>query len=636
MRASRSTEIWSRRRCMVSWGVHGLSFFARDHSAQDQDSPTGVQTDEDAIQNTATDGAPATVTRDVESETPTADTAGALDERPKATARHRKPRGKTPAWRRRVHTVAAIVTTVLAVLLVWFGLVGPDQISRLTPTAFVRIPVEGLVLVAVVVVLPRRARWITAAVIGTLLGVVAVVKLVNMGFYEAINRPFNPTADWSYFQSAEGLLGVSIGRTKAIVFLTLAGVVGAAVLIFTPLAVVRLSRLLARHRTTSLRTVGALGIVWILAAVVGVHVMSGVSVASSSAAGLAYDEGHQITAGLQSGRIMRAAAAADPYLTTPGSSLLNGLRGKDVVIAFVESYGQVAVQGTSFSPAIDAQLRAGTSQLNAAGFSSRSAFLSSPTFGGISWLAHSTLESGLWIDNQQTYNNLVTTDRPTLSSLFKRAGWRTVAVVPASEKNWPEGKTFYGYDQIYGNHNVGYQGPNFSYATMPDQYTYSAFQRLELTQPHAPVMAEIDTVSSHTPWAPLPSMVPWNQVGNGSIFDPMPAQGQSPTTVWRSTNQVRAAYARSIQYSMNALISWVQTNPDPNLVMIVLGDHQPATIVSGQAANHNVPISIIVHDPTVLNKISSWGWQDGLLPSPSAPVWQMNSFRDRFLTAYAH
>ncbi len=43
---------------------------------------------------------------------------------------------------------------------------------------------------------------------------------------------------------------------------------------------------------------------------------------------------------------------------------------------------------------------------------------------------------------------------------------------------------------------------------MSDQYTYAKFQRNELGPGHKPVMAEIDTVSSHTPWAPLPTMVP--------------------------------------------------------------------------------------------------------------------------------
>ena len=67
---------------------------------------------------------------------------------------------------------------------------------------------------------------------------------------------------------------------------------------------------------------------------------------------------------------------------------------------------------------------------------------------------------------------------------------------------------------------------------MPDQYVLSAFQRMELAKAHhTPVMAEIDLVSSHTPWAPLPHMVPWNQVGDGSIFNGMPAQGQSPKVV---------------------------------------------------------------------------------------------------------
>jgi hypothetical protein len=66
----------------------------------------------------------------------------------------------------------------------------------------------------------------------------------------------------------------------------------------------------------------------------------------------------------------------------------------------------------------------------------------------------------------------------------------------------------------------------------------------------------------------------------------------------------------------------------------VLGDHQPSTTVSGNGASHDVPISIISHDPTVLGQISSWNWQPGLLPDPSAPVSSMDSFRDRFLAAY--
>src|SRR5205085_3708081 len=105
------------------------------------------------------------------------------------------------------------------------------------------------------------------------------------------------------------------------------------------------------------------------------------------------------------------------------------------------------------------------------GFQTRSAWLTSPTFGAVSWLAHSTTQSGVWVDNQLRYDELMDTDRFTLTTAFGRAGWRTVDDVPSNREPWPEGTSFYGYDQLYDSHNVGYAGPKFSYSLMPDQYT---------------------------------------------------------------------------------------------------------------------------------------------------------------------
>jgi hypothetical protein len=48
-----------------------------------------------------------------------------------------------------------------------------------------------------------------------------------------------------------------------------------------------------------------------------------------------------------------------------------------------------------------------------------------------------------------------------------------------------------------------------------------------------------------------------------------------------------------------------------------------------------VPISVIAHDPKVMDQIAGWGWQAGMLPSPQARVWPMAAFRDRFLTAFS-
>jgi hypothetical protein len=170
---------------------------------------------------------------------------------------------------------------------------------------------------------------------------------------------------------------------------------------------------------------------------------------------------------------------------------------------------------------------------------------------------------------------------------------------------------------------------------MPDQYTLAEFQRLELTPGHKPVMAEIDTTSSHTPWVPLPSMVPWNQVGDGSIFRAQRGTAEDVARVWSNTNTVRQFYGQSIQYSMTALTSWVTELNDPNLVLILMGDHQPHSTVSGNTPNNEVPISIITRAPSVLKQISSWHWQNGLLPAPSAPLEPMDAFRNQFLNTFS-
>jgi hypothetical protein len=128
-------------------------------------------------------------------------------------------------------------------------------------------------------------------------------------------------------------------------------------------------------------------------------------------------------------------------------------------------------------------------------------------------------------------------------------------------------------------------------------------------------------------------MIPWSEVGNGSIFNRTPTFTE-PDSFWWHAQEVKAAYARSLEYSLNALISFVQHYGNKNTVLIVVGDEQPLPVVSGQGASRDVPISIVAHDPAVLKQIARWGWEDGLRPNPQAPVWRMDAFRDRFLTAY--
>ena len=453
----------------------------------------------------------------------------------------------------RVRVAISGVLTLLAFLLVWAALVAPDQPGLFTPRAFVRLPLEGVIVIALALVLPAPARRLLAWVVGPAIGLLIVVKVLDYGFFTAFDRPFNPAEDWSYTHIGIETLRQSIGRTSANLVLAGAALAVVAAFVLPTLAMLRLNRVVSGHRRVSLQAVTALepGLGAVLGAGCAARLRRAHRLHERSRPGRhrgAHGAGrHPRSSGL------RRELRRDPYGHTPADQLLTGLRGKDVLLVFVESYGQVAVQGSSFSPKVDSVLAAGTKQLQSAGFGARSGWLTSSTFGGISWLAHSTMQSGLWIDNPSRYDQLVASNRLTLSTAFKRAGWRTVADVPSDNRYWPEGSSFYHYDKVYNRLNVGYHGPTYAYASMPDQYIYLALQRLELGKTdRPPLFAEVDLVSSHEPWTQVPPLIGWNHVGNGSIFYKLPVDMSGQTDgPW-------AGYGHSVEYTMSTLFSFVQ------------------------------------------------------------------------------
>ena len=525
--------------------------------------------------------------------------------------------------------------TVLAGTLVFAGLIFPNVLYRLTPLGFVRIPIEGAVLLGLLVVSPPRVRRVVAVAAGVLLGWLVIEKCLDMGFFAELNRPFDPVLDWVLFDDAYSYVVDSYGRAAAVGAVIAIVLLVVAVLGLTSWAVLRISRLAGGHRRISAYTAGGIALAWGLTLVLGVSITGGIPVAARSTYTYAFDRGLQVRAGLQDEAAFAKEVQADAFKNTPAAQMLTALRGKDVIFTFVESYGRSAVEAPGLSPEIDQVLDDGTAALQAAGFASRSGWLTSPTFGGGSWLAHSTLESGLWINNQQRYRNLVSSDRLTMTSAFKKIGVHTVSVMPGATRAWPEGK-FYGYDTVWDSRNLGYHGPRFSWAPMPDQYTLKQLNKIEYKVPNrGPLMVEMPLVSSHTPWAPIPQYLPdWNQIGDGSVYAPMVAGGTKPGSLWQDPKQVRAEYGKSIMYSLTSLIDWVKNYGDPNLVLVFLGDHQASPIVSGNNASHDVPIAIVAKDPAVFHRITAWNWDEGLRPSTKAPVWPMSDFRDKFFTAF--
>ncbi|MGW1807841.1 sulfatase [Streptomyces sp. NPDC002078] len=539
-----------------------------------------------------------------------------------------------PGRRARIARYAAVGSTVLAVGVLLAALLLPNRPDRLTPAAVEHLPAEGILLAVVLLVLPSRARRAAAAAIGVLIGLVTLLKCLDIGFYSVLYRPFDLVLDWGLLGNAADYLRDTSGRTGELVAIAGALLLAVVVLVLTAGATVRLSTVLARHRARSVRIVLVLSTAWITCVVLGVQ-RGGVPVASTLDADLLGDRAKQVRVSLADARLFRRQAAHDAFAHTPPDQLLTGLRGKDVLFTFIESYGRSAIEDPAMAPRIGRVLKESDDALKAAGFRARSGWLRSPVTGGGSWLAHSTFLSGLWISNQQRFRSLTSSDRTTLTGAFRRTGaWRTVGVVPGVLVAWPEGR-FFGLDHIYDGHHLDYHGPDFGWSQVPDQFTLQTFQRREFgKRGRGPIMAEIILTSSHYPWAPLPRMVDWAKLGDGSVFQQIRREGKSQQEVWRNAESVRTEYRTSVEYSLNSLVGFLRRYGDEKTVVVFLGDHQPVPTVTGNSPRKEVPVTVVARDPKVLDRISGWGWTEGLKPAANAPVWGMDSFRDRFLKAF--
>src|SRR5690349_337054 len=83
-----------------------------------------------------------------------------------------------PSTPGRIRTGLSGVLTVLALLIVWIALIAPNQPDLVTPGAFLRLPLEGVVVIALAAVLPDPARRSLAWLLGAVLGVLLLVKIL--------------------------------------------------------------------------------------------------------------------------------------------------------------------------------------------------------------------------------------------------------------------------------------------------------------------------------------------------------------------------------------------------------------------------------------------------------------------------
>lgn len=515
---------------------------------------------------------------------------------------------------------SGVIGALLALAFVWALLVVPDRWEAMRAEAFVRVPVELPILLLLLLLGSAFVRGMATIALFLLL----VAKLANAGMYFASGRPFDLVLDLNLLDAVRNLMSGTVGSLLAILGIValIAALFGLLWLIWASLrSLGRLAQTMGPWRG-AIAAFSALSIASLLFGIPGVTAdASNVLVEQATRA-------HQSAVDLDS---YHKEAASDPVTDTPPAALLAALAGNDVYVVFFESYGGTLLTDPTFKPRTEAALAKFDEALARKGMAARSGFLTSTTLGGQSWLAHSTILSGLRIDNQRRYQALVDGTHGTLVKDFKRAGWTTEAVMPGITMPWPEGGRF-GFDRVMAAKDLGYRGKSFDWVTMPDQFTLESFERLK---GDGPVMAQITLLSSHIPWAPLPSLIDWDTIGDGTIFNAQVDAGEPPNTVWRRPDQVREHYLRSVEYVLATLSSWIERYGNKRTAVIVIGDHQPIPWVAGEGVGHSVPVHVIAGNPSVLARIDGWRWTNGMRPSLNVEAWPMEEFRKRFVAAFS-
>ncbi|MEA2118059.1 alkaline phosphatase [Halovibrio sp. HP20-50] len=467
---------------------------------------------------------------------------------------------------------------------------------------------EALIIAPLMLLLPPRPlrRWLVVALVSWIL-IATAANLGDAAINMAFARPLNLYLDIPLLRSIYHLLVGNVGQVVAIC----AMFVGAAVLMGI---VVGLLRLLLPPFDYSLKQLPG-------AAALAVLVV-GTSGAVLDLAGVRLVDSARLpilnTTRIQWQQITDTHAArlafAEQLDTSPiAVQPMPGLEGRNVLLTFIESYGISALNDPRYADVLLATLSEMQQRLNKRHLHVVSGMLEAPIQGGQSWLAHATALSGRWIDNQLWYRLMLNSDHSTLIDDFSATGQRTLSVMPAITMAWPEGQA-YGFDQIAAAKDIDYAGPALNWVTMPDQFTLDYTQRYLLGD--TPVFAQLALISSHAPWTPiLPVIEDWSLIADGQVFTPWENAGDPPEVLWQDIERIRDHYAWSVDYAVKVTGRWAERVVDNDTLLIVLGDHQAAPLITGDAASKAVPVHIISGDPALLAPFTARGFIPGTLPA---------------------
>ncbi len=290
----------------------------------------------------------------------------------------------------------------------------------------------------------------------------------------------------------------------------------------------------------------------------------------------------------------------------------------NIYLLCIESYGRAVADREDLRDSYYETIDRLQVQLDTSNWHSVSSYSTSTTSGGLSWLAFSSILSGTAITNQIQYNDLIDNhySYPNMPRYLKAQGYQTFRIKTFKKTNKSTNISYkrldrwFAFDYWIKHHDFPYVGYPFDFlGGIPDQYTLGYFDEELHTNKEQPMFLFVMTTNSHGPWTPAPPVAEdWR------MLDTMKIHGGYRWKPYKDNLVQR--YGKSINYQISFVTKFIAEKGDENSLFIVIGDHQPATVVKYKQDDYDTPIHIVSKDSSLVQSFKEYGFTDGLRLSP--------------------
>jgi hypothetical protein len=258
-----------------------------------------------------------------------------------------------------------------------------------------------------------------------------------------------------------------------------------------------------------------------------------------------------------------------------------------------------------------------------------SGYSTAPVSGGRSWLAVSSIWTGMTVKYEAVYRQLLEgMERlPTFVGFLQKQGYETIHLAP-SDRPRPgiAQENPFRWHEYIGFQQLDYRGPRMGWGIVPDQYALSFTEEHFLRTARHPLFFNFHMVSSHAAWATIPRYVSdWHMLNDASRTEPDSFQNSEiaarlerysrmephQTYMGELTAKLREGYERSLFYDFRVIEDFL-SRQNGDAIVIFMGDHQPP-VVAPETTNFDVPVHVLSRDPVLLDEFRDRGFSEGLV-----------------------